>query len=152
MHDSLKSGEIARTAPPDAHDAQLSNGPIGASIRVREVPIQQCQRLTSHSTQYRKTENDRRGKRRKTNGGYKGGKQGTRTNKAEQSGESTSNGPLVRRSQDKEAQRMVSTINETMVRQTQEKNGKNDKKVKNDKRSSIEVQEKQTGQIPKEPD
>ena len=99
-----------------------------------------------------KTENDRRGKRRKTNGGYKGGKQGTRTNKAEQSGESTSNGPLVRRSQDKEAQRMVSTINETMVRQTQEKNGKNDKKVKNDKRSSIEVQEKQTGQIPKEPD
>ena len=51
MHDSPKSGEIARTAPPDAHDAQLSNGPIGASIRVREVPIQQCQRLTSHSTQ-----------------------------------------------------------------------------------------------------
>lgn len=44
-------GKIARTAPPDAHDAQLSNGPIGASIRVREVPIQQCQRLTSHSTQ-----------------------------------------------------------------------------------------------------
>jgi hypothetical protein len=35
----------------DVHDAQLSNGPIGASIRVREVPIQQCQRLTSHSTQ-----------------------------------------------------------------------------------------------------
>jgi hypothetical protein len=31
---SLKSGEIARTAPPDAHDAQLSNGSIGASIRV----------------------------------------------------------------------------------------------------------------------
>ena len=33
-----KSGEIARmrTAPPDAHDAQLSIGPIGASIRVRE--------------------------------------------------------------------------------------------------------------------
>ena len=49
--DSPKSGEIARTAPPDAHDTQLSNGPIGASIRVREVPIQQCQRLTSHSTQ-----------------------------------------------------------------------------------------------------
>ena len=24
--------------PTDAHDAQLSNGPIGASIRVREVP------------------------------------------------------------------------------------------------------------------
>ena len=44
-------GKIARTAPPDAHDAQLSNGPIGASIRVREVPIQQCQLLTSHSTQ-----------------------------------------------------------------------------------------------------
>jgi hypothetical protein len=42
--------KIARTAP-DAHDAQLSNGPIGASIRVREVPIQQCQLLTSHSTQ-----------------------------------------------------------------------------------------------------
>ncbi len=51
MEDSPKSGEIARTAPPDAHDAQLSNGPIGASIRVREVPIQQCQLLTSHSTQ-----------------------------------------------------------------------------------------------------
>ena len=51
MHDSLKSCEIALAAPPDAHDAQLSNGPIGASIRVREVPIQQCQRLTSHSTQ-----------------------------------------------------------------------------------------------------
>ena len=51
MHDSPKSGEIARAAPPDAHDAQLSNGPIGASIRVREVPIQQCQLLTSHSTQ-----------------------------------------------------------------------------------------------------
>ena len=34
-------GKIARTAPPDAHDAQLSNGPIGTSIRVREVPIQQ---------------------------------------------------------------------------------------------------------------
>ena len=34
-----------------ARDTQLSNGPIGASIRVREVPIQQCQRLTSHSTQ-----------------------------------------------------------------------------------------------------
>ena len=51
MHDSPKSGEIARTAPPDAHDAQLSNGPIGTSIRVREVPIQQCQLLTSHSTQ-----------------------------------------------------------------------------------------------------
>ena len=49
--DSLKSGEIALAAPPDAHDAQLSNGPIGASIRVREVPIQQCQLLTSHSTQ-----------------------------------------------------------------------------------------------------
>ena len=30
-----------------ARDTQLSNGPIGASIRVREVPIQQCQRLTS---------------------------------------------------------------------------------------------------------
>ena len=45
--DLLKFGKIARTAPPDAHDAQLSNGPIGASIRVREVPIQQCQRLTS---------------------------------------------------------------------------------------------------------
>jgi hypothetical protein len=43
MHDSLKSGEIALAAPPDAHDAQLSNGPkiIGDSIRVREVPIQQ---------------------------------------------------------------------------------------------------------------
>jgi hypothetical protein len=51
MEDSPKSGEIARTAPPGAHDAQLFNGPIGASIRVREVPIQQCQRLTSHSTQ-----------------------------------------------------------------------------------------------------
>ena len=46
MEDLPKSGEIARTAPPDAHDAQLSNGPIGASIRVQEVPIQQCQRLT----------------------------------------------------------------------------------------------------------
>ena len=34
--------------PTDAHDAQLSNGPIGASIRVREVPIQQCH-LTAHS-------------------------------------------------------------------------------------------------------
>ena len=34
-----------------ARDTQLSNGPIGASIRVREVPIQQCQLLTSHSTQ-----------------------------------------------------------------------------------------------------
>ena len=44
-------GQIARTAPTDAHDAQLSNGPTGASIRVREVRIQQCQRLTSHSTQ-----------------------------------------------------------------------------------------------------
>ena len=51
MEDPPKSGEIALAAPPDAHDAQLSNGPIGASIRVREVPIQQCQRLTSHSTQ-----------------------------------------------------------------------------------------------------
>ena len=51
MEDLPKSGEIARTAPPDAHDAQLSNGPIGTSIRVREVPIQQCQLLTSHSTQ-----------------------------------------------------------------------------------------------------
>ena len=51
MEDRLKSGEIARTAPPDAHDAQLSNGPIRTSIRVREVPIQQCQLLTSHSTQ-----------------------------------------------------------------------------------------------------
>ena len=51
--------------------------------------------------------------------------------------------------QDKETQRMVSTTNETMVRQTQNKNGK---KNKNDKRSSIEVQEKQTGPIPKEPD
>ena len=51
MRHPLKSGEIARTAPPDAHDAQLSNGPIGTSIRVREVPIQQCQLLTSHSTQ-----------------------------------------------------------------------------------------------------
>ena len=52
MEDSPKSDEIARTAPPDAHDAQLSNGPIGASIRVREVPIQQCQHgshLTAHS-------------------------------------------------------------------------------------------------------
>ena len=72
---------------------------------------------------YRKTENDRRGKRRKTNGGYKGGKQGTRTNKEEQSGKSTLNGPLVRRMQDKEVQRRASTINETMVRQTQNKNG-----------------------------
>ena len=98
---------------------------------------------------YRKTENDRRGKRRKTNGGHKGGKQDTRTNKAEQSEKSTLNGPLVRRMQDKETQRMVSTTNETMVRQTQNKNGK---KNKNDKRSSIEVQEKQTGPIPKEPD
>ena len=44
-------GKLARTAPPHAHDAQISNGPIRASIRVREVPIQQCQRLTSHSTQ-----------------------------------------------------------------------------------------------------
>ena len=34
-----------------ARDTQLSNGPIGTSIRVREVPIQQCQLLTSHSTQ-----------------------------------------------------------------------------------------------------
>ena len=49
--DSLRSGEIAHTAPLDAHNAQLSNGPIRASIRVREVPIQQCQLLTSHSTQ-----------------------------------------------------------------------------------------------------
>ena len=47
--DSPKSGEIALAAPPDAHDAQLSNDPIGASIRVREVPIQQCQLLTAHS-------------------------------------------------------------------------------------------------------
>ena len=101
---------------------------------------------------YRKTENDRRGKRRKTNGGYKGGKQGTRTNKEEQSEKSTLNRPLVRRMQDKEAQRMVSTINETTVRQTQNKNGKDVQKDKYDKRSSIEVQEKQTGPIPKEPD
>jgi hypothetical protein len=48
--------------------------------------------------------------------------------------------------QDKEEQRKISTINETKVRQTQNKNDKNDK------RSSIEVQEKQTGPIPKEPD
>ena len=41
---------------------------------------------------YRKTENDRRGKRRKTKGGYKGGKQGTRTNEEEQGKESTRNG------------------------------------------------------------
>jgi hypothetical protein len=34
-----------------ARDTQLSNNPIGASIRVREVPIQQCQLLTAHSTQ-----------------------------------------------------------------------------------------------------
>ena len=47
LEDLPKSGELARAAPPDAHDAQLSNGPIGASIRVREGPIQQCQRLTS---------------------------------------------------------------------------------------------------------
>ena len=51
MEDPPIYGEIARTAPLDAHDAQLSNGPIGTSIRVREVPIQQCQLLTSHSTQ-----------------------------------------------------------------------------------------------------
>ena len=62
MHDSLKSGEIDLAAPSDAHDAQLSNGPIGASIRVREVPIQQCQRLTSHSTQHTALELRERGK------------------------------------------------------------------------------------------
>ena len=44
-------GKIARTAPPDAHDAQLSNGSIGASIRVREVPFNNvnCSHLTAHS-------------------------------------------------------------------------------------------------------
>ena len=59
MRHPLKSGEIARAAPPDAHDAQLSNGPIGASIRDPSprsahstFNIQQCQLLQSHSTQH----------------------------------------------------------------------------------------------------
>ena len=30
------------------HDTQLSNGPIGASIRVREVPIQDSTMSTDH--------------------------------------------------------------------------------------------------------
>ena len=76
----------------------------------------------------------------------KGGKQGTRTNKEEQSGKSTLNGPLVRRMQDKEVQRRASTINGEVGRS---------RHAGKDKRSSIEdieVQEKQTGPIPKEPD
>lgn len=98
---------------------------------------------------YRKTENDRRGKRRKTNGGYKGGKQGTRTNEEEQRKDSTRKGAArTERSRQKaEVQRKESTINGELGRSRQSA-GK-------DKRSSIEdieVQEKQTGPIPKEPD
>ena len=54
MRHSLKSGEIARAAPLDAHDAQLSNGPIGASIRVPSPRSADsinvnCSHLTAHS-------------------------------------------------------------------------------------------------------
>ena len=98
---------------------------------------------------YRKTENDRRGKRRKTNGGYKGGKQGTRTNEEEQRKDSTRKGAArTERSRQKaEVQGKESMTNGELGRSRQSA-GK-------DKRSSIEdieVQEKQTGPIPKEPD
>ena len=98
---------------------------------------------------YRKSENDRRGKRRKTKGGYKGGKQGTRTNEEEQRKDSTRKGEVrtERSRQMAEAQGKESTINGELGRSRQNA-GK-------DKRSSIEdieVQEKQTGPIPKEPD
>ena len=52
MEDSPKSGEIARAAPSDVHDAQLSNGPIGASIRESEkCPFNNvnCSHLTAHT-------------------------------------------------------------------------------------------------------
>ena len=39
MRHRLFQTKIARTATPDAHDAQLSNGPIGATIRVRGLPL-----------------------------------------------------------------------------------------------------------------
>ena len=50
MKDSPKSGEIARTAPPDAHDAQLSNGPIRTS-ESEKCPFNNvnCSHLTAHS-------------------------------------------------------------------------------------------------------
>jgi hypothetical protein len=44
IHQNPVKSLLQLAAPPDANDAQFSNGPIGASIRVREVPIQQCQR------------------------------------------------------------------------------------------------------------
>ena len=95
-----------------------------------------------------KTENDRRGKRRKTNGGYKGGKQGTRTNEEEQRKDSTRKGEArtERSRQMAEVQGKESTINGEVGRS---------RHAGKDKRSSIEdieVQEKQTGPIPKEPD
>jgi hypothetical protein len=82
------------------------------------------------------TETDRGGKRRKKNGGYKGGKQSTRTKEDKR-----------RLMAEVQGKGKGSTTNEELER--------NRRKTGKDKRSGIddnEVQEKQTGPFPKEPD
>jgi hypothetical protein len=43
MEDPPISGEIARTVPLDAHDAQLSNGPMHTCMRMAAVAIERGQ-------------------------------------------------------------------------------------------------------------
>ena len=92
--------------------------------------LRKCKKVLGYA--YRKTETDRGGKRRKKNGGDKGGKQ-SKEDKRRRRAEVLGKG---------------STRNDELERDR--------RKIGKDKRSSSiddnEVQEKQTGPFPKEPD